>query len=130
MWSKREYYTALKELNKRYGNPILIVESYIDRVRAWPRLQDSSGVSGFCTQVFQLAHVFKSMDFHEDLKSRGLLADLTFKLPGNIRESWGRYVATKEKGNPTVQLFHDERRGFKNGWDWACALQPDAQVSA
>ena len=49
LWNERDYYTALKELKKRYGNPSLIVEAYIDRVRAWPRLQDSSGVSGFCT---------------------------------------------------------------------------------
>ena len=101
MWSKREYYTALKELNKRYGNPILIVESYIDRVRAWPRLQDSSGVSGFCTQVVQLVHpvqVFKWMDFHEDLKSRRMLADLTPRPNHKVsrgriqRPKWGQSI--------------------------------------
>jgi hypothetical protein len=101
-----DYAAAMQELKYRYGNPTLIIEAYINKVRQWPRIQKNTELPDFCTQVSQLVQIFQTMGYAADLEGKGLLVDLTSRLPYYMKESWGRYVVTKGKGDPNVMLFH------------------------
>jgi hypothetical protein len=73
--------------------------------------------------------MFKTMGYTSDLKAKGLLADLTGKLPLSMRESWGRFVV-KADYNPDVELFHkwltqkEEAFRFGGGLEFAKQTKP------
>jgi hypothetical protein len=59
-----------------YGNPILIIEASINKVRQLrPRIQKNK------LQVSQLVQIFQTMGYTADLEAKGLLAYLTSRLP-------------------------------------------------
>lgn len=102
----QNYEKALDELTKRYGNPAIVIEAFIKRVRRLPKLTDITGIPALNTEVAQLVHMFRTMGYDADLKAKGLLSDLTAKLPLSMRESWGRFVVQDSKGDPCVETFH------------------------
>ena len=101
------YGQAMTELKNRYGNPALVIDDFIRRIRKWPNVRKVSDLPEYYTKVSQLYQMFKTMGYEADLKGKGLLSDLTDKIPDNMQEAWGRYVVTKGKGNPTVELFYN-----------------------
>jgi hypothetical protein len=52
-----------------------------------------------------MIHMFRSINFENDLSSLGLLTEFKSKIPESMRESWGRYV-NQRGGLPSVSLFH------------------------
>ena len=101
------YHLAMKTLEDRYGNPALVVEGFIKRVREWPKVRGLQDINSFYTQVSQLVQMFERMGYTSDLQGKGLLSDLTSKLPVNMLESWGNYVVKHGAGDPNVQLFFE-----------------------
>lgn len=102
----RDYPKAMYELQERYGNPALVIDGFIRKIRDWPKLQRVQDIPQYFTRVSQLYQMFKTMGYEADLQAKGLLCDLTSKIPDNMQESWGRFIVTKGKGNPTVELFY------------------------
>jgi hypothetical protein len=103
----KSYTLAMKELQRCYGNPAFVVEAFVQKVRTWAPIKDSSEIGSFCTQVSQLVQMFSTMGYESDLTSIGLLSDLVGKLPLSMRESWGGFVVRFGKRLPTVELFHE-----------------------
>ncbi len=101
-----DYHLAMNELQSWYGKPTLVIEAFINRVRLWPAVRKNSDLPGFCTMVSQLVQIFRTMGYKADLKAKGLLVDLTSKLPQYMKESWGRFIVSQGKGDPNVELFH------------------------
>ena len=75
-------------------------------MRDWPKIHKVSELPQFYTRVSQLYQMFKTMGYEADLQGKGLLCDLTSKIPENMLESWGKFIVSRGQGDPTVELFY------------------------
>ncbi|XP_064644640.1 uncharacterized protein LOC135498317 [Lineus longissimus] len=110
----KDYPKAMTELRDRYGNPALVIDGFIRKVRQWPKLRGICDLGTFFTNVSQLIQMFKAMGYEADLQAKGLLCDLTSKIPDSMQESWGNWVVKKGEGNPTVELFYQWLKSKEN----------------
>lgn len=58
LWDERNYGRALLELEKIYGNASFVIDSYLQKIKSFPRVRNNSDLSGLCTKVIGLWTTF------------------------------------------------------------------------
>ena len=85
------YTEARRLLEERYGNAHLLIESYVDRLKSWPRL-NSGDVEGLDRLALFLGEVQNAMAGvpKGELEHPRTLREVVQKLPASLRDRWMR----------------------------------------
>ena len=84
------YERANSLLQENYGNPILIANMYMERLRQWPRILEGDGKSirEFLVFLIKCESVMADQSFINELNTSSLLQSLCIKLPIRIQRKW------------------------------------------
>ena len=119
--SSKAYDLAWKVLDERYGNPHLIASSFIQKLRAWPKvksgyeLRDFSDFLGSCNTAMEQLPTLKALDNILELK------EIAGKLPDHMRHRWRR-EATSKTETGQAPAFDDLVRFIS--WEAKVACNP------
>ena len=92
------YKDALRNLERKFGQPQAVVSAHLDKLSNFPplKMHNSDNIG-----------VFKSLSYDADLKSASLLNQVVQKLPPNMEESWSLFAVIKHWVKPTLLDFND-----------------------
>ena len=104
-----QYFEAWRILEKRFGDPIKIVQSYRKAVKSSPSVleKNAAQLRSLTDKVTSLISVFKSLRHTGDLLSDSYMEDVLEKLPTPLKTRWIDII--KE---------HPERRTLRSFGEW------------
>ena len=84
------YERAKTLLQENYGNPILIANLYMEKLRQWPRILEGDGKSirEFLVFLIKCESVMSDQSFTNELNTSSLLQSLCIKLPMRMQGKW------------------------------------------
>jgi len=77
-------------LQENYGNPILIANLYLEKLRQWPRILESDGKSirEFLVNLIKCRSVMSDQSFTNELNTFSFLQSVCIKLPIRTQRKW------------------------------------------
>ena len=99
------YVAALKELEARYGEPDVVVNSFIKKALTWPNIKpnDVKGIDRFSIFLIECQNAVQSMDAVKVLDYSENMKQLVAKLPYHLHDRWRNHVyRTKELGEAVL----------------------------
>ena len=93
-------------MERRYGNPYIIVAAYRREIRKWPLIKpgDSAALKKFYSFLIKCQSITADITWNA-LNTPDTLCSLLAKLPGNMKDRWNRLAYTVSEGI---------RRGMQN----------------
>ena len=90
------YDTAWKKLERKFGQPHLIIESQLTKIQNHPHLRpsDSSSFVIFVDTVGNFVNVLQQFGYSNDLFSSSNLDMIVNKLPADIKRRWFTHIET------------------------------------
>ena len=84
------YERAKTLLQENYGNPILIANLYMEKLRQWPRIMEGDGKSirEFLVFLSKCESAMSDQSFINELNTSSLLQSLCIKLPIRMQRKW------------------------------------------
>ena len=103
------YKDALATLQRKFGQPHVVVGAHLDKLKKFPALKvhNSDHVISFSAVISGLVAVFRSLSFNDDLKSVNLLNQAVSKLPPNLKEAWSMHTVRQHWQRLTLLDFND-----------------------
>ena len=103
------YKDALATLQRKFGQPHVVVGAHLDKLKNFPALKmhNSDHVISFSAVISGLVAVFRSLSFNDDLKSVNLLNQAVSKLPPNLKEAWSMHTVRQHWQRLTLLDFND-----------------------
>jgi hypothetical protein len=116
------YTAALRELEARYGEPDVVVNSFIKKALSWPNIKpnDVKGIDNFSIFLIECHNAVQSMDAVKVLDYSENMKQLVAKLPYHLHDRWRNQVyRTKELGEAVLfkHLVEFVRREAKKAND-------------
>ena len=102
------YHAALQELDLRYGNPRVIVSSFIRKALEWQpiRADDPKGLNEFSIFLSECLYAVKSVNTGGTLDSLEDLKRLISKLPFHMHDRWrNRVLSSSTYRHPDFEQF-------------------------
>ena len=102
------YHAALRELDLRYGNPRVIVSSFIRKALEWQpiRADDPKGLNEFSIFLSECLYAVKSVNTGGTLDSLEDLKRLISKLPFHMHDRWrNRVLGSSTYRHPDFEQF-------------------------
>ena len=103
------YNDTLSTLERKLGQPQVVVSAYLDKLRHFLplKLNNSESVISFSATISALMETIRSMHYHQDLSCASLLGHATHKLPPILKEAWSMHTVKKNWDRPTLLEFND-----------------------
>ena len=103
------YKDALATLQRKFGQPHVVVGAHLDKLKNFSALKmhNSDHVISFSAVISGLVAVFRSLSFNDDLKSVNLLNQAVSKLPPNLKEAWSIHTVRQHWQRLTLLDFND-----------------------
>ena len=101
-YSGEFYQESLRTLERKFGQPQVVVGAYLDKLNSYPVLEN---IINFASVVSSMIGVFRSLRYDSDLNSASLLNQAVGKLPPNMRESWSLHTVKQDMYQPTLIHF-------------------------
>ena len=107
-YSGTMYKVALMKLERKFGQPQIIIRAYLDKLYNSPPVKMHSSVSiiSFASMIASIVGVFKSLHYNADLESATLLDKAIEKLPPNMKESWSFHTVKRSLYAPSLIDFN------------------------
>ena len=102
------YQAALEELAHRYGNPRVIVSSFIQKALDWPAIRpdDPKGLDEYSIFLSECLHAVRSVDSGGSLDSLEDVKRLLSKLPFHLHDRWrGQMLGDSSVRRPSFEQF-------------------------
>jgi len=98
------YLNALCALKKRYGHPYLIAQSHLASLHRLPIVKENqpSSLIDFSAELSCAVGSLVAAGYEHELVSTDLLSRIVSKLPGRLRDGWGKVVFNLQPTAPTV----------------------------
>ena len=112
-----EYYEEWRILEKRFGDPIKIVQSYRKALKSSPSVleKNAAQLRSLTDKVTSLISVFKSLGRTGDLLSDSYVEDVLEKLPTSLKTKWIDII----KAHPERRTLRSFREWLEDRWDIA-----------
>ena len=102
------YASAIKELERRYGEPEIIANAYVEKVMNWPNIkpEDTKLLDEYSVFLTECLHSVDSvsglgvLDFSENMKT------VVKKLPYHMHDKWRSEVLRLREANVAVLFKH------------------------
>jgi hypothetical protein len=106
-FSEKLYQKARETLERRFGQPHVIVGAQLAKLSSYPsvRMHDSKSVIEYAMIVTTFVNVLQELGFDGDLDSASNLNTVVLKFPPNLREKWRSYVLESNTSRPTLRVF-------------------------
>ena len=103
------YGEAWALLERRFGQPYLIVEAQLNTLRNQQpiRMHDSKALVSYSTTISNVVSVLKHYKYEGDLRSSATLQIAIEKLPPNLKEKWWFYVDESNEDRPDPCLLEN-----------------------
>ena len=103
------YKDALKALERKFGQPQIVVTAYLDKLSNFPplKMHNSENIISYSATICSLVGVFRSLNYLQDLSSASLLGQAVQKLPPNMKEAWSMHTVKRTLDRPTLIDFND-----------------------
>ena len=123
------YKDALKALERKFGQPQIIVGAYLDKLNSSPpvKMHHSESLIAFSCMITSLIGVLKSLGYEADLKSSSVLSQAVSKLPPNLREAWSTLTVKQNLSCPSLVEFGDWIQQKAEAHDRMLSLTPSKQ---
>ena len=108
-YSGTMYKDALMKLERKFGQPQIIIRAYLDKLYNSPpvKMHSSDSIINFASMIASIVGVFKSLHYNADLESATLLDKAIEKLPPNMKESWSFHTVKRSLYAPSLIDFND-----------------------
>ena len=92
------YKDALKTLERKFGQPQIVVSAYLDKLANVPPVKrhNSESIISYAATICSLVGVFRSLNYVQDLSSASLLGQKVQKLPPNLKEGWSMHTMKRD----------------------------------
>ena len=99
---------ALMKLERKFGQPQIIIRAYLDKLYNSPpvKMHSSDSIISFASMIASIVGVFKSLLYNADLESATLLDKAMEKLPPNMKESWSFHTVKRSLYAPSLIDFN------------------------
>ena len=99
---------ALMKLERKFGQPQIIIRAYLDKLYNSPpvMMHSSDSIISFASMIASIVGVFKSLHYNADLESATLLDKAIEKLPPNMKESWSFHTVKRSLYAPSLIDFN------------------------
>lgn len=113
--SETAYKEARKLLDQRYGNPVIIAESFKSSLRNWRQISDgdSKELQDFSDFLIRCQEAMKTMKSTTELDSSQVLLSLSAKLPSYSGVKWCRFAHEEQMKRECPIRFKDFVRFVK-----------------
>ena len=103
------YKDALKTLERKFGQPQIVVSAYHDKLANYApvKMHNSDIIISHSAIVSSLVGVFRSLNYLQDLSSASLFSQAVQKLPPNLKEAWSTKNVKRKLDRPTLIHFND-----------------------
>lgn len=100
MPEQRGYAKALKMLQDKYGNELMVDTALIEKTSKWPqiRAEDGKALSAFSVFLVSCRNVMEDIDYMEEMDNPTTMRVIISKLPFKIRERWRVHAYDISKG--------------------------------
>ena len=109
------YRDSLKTLERKFGQPQVVVGAYFDKLASYTpvKIHSSEQIIDFANFIASNIGVFRSLNYENDLRGAAMLNQAVYKLPPNLREQWFMHTVVKDMLRPTLIDFNDwlKRKG-------------------
>ena len=107
-YSGTMYKDALMKLERKFGQPQIIIRAYLDKLYNSPpvKMHSSDSIISFASMIASIVGVFKSLHYNADLESATLLDKAIEKLPPNMKESWSFHTVKRSLYAPSLIDFN------------------------
>ena len=108
-YSGRFYRDSLKSLERKFGQPQVVVGAYFDKLASYTpvKIHSSEQIIDFANFIASIIGVFRSLNYENDLRGAAMLNQAVYKLPPNLREQWSMHTVVKDMLRPTLIDFND-----------------------
>ena len=108
-YSGRFYRDSLKTLERKFGQPQVVVGVYFDKLASYTpvKIHSSEQIIDFANFIASIIGVFRSLNYENDLRGAAMLNQAVYKLPPNLREQWSMHTVVKDMLRPTLIDFND-----------------------
>ena len=108
-YSERFYRDSLKTLERKFGQPLVVVGAYFDKLASYTAVNKhrSEQIIEFAIFIASIICVFRSLNYENDLRGAAMLNQAVYKLPLNLREQWSLLTVVKDMLRPTLIDFND-----------------------
>ena len=107
-YSGTMYKDALMKIERKFGQPQIIIRAYLDKLYNSPpvKMHSSDSIINFASMIASIVGVFKSLHYNADLESATLLDKAIEKLPPNMKESWSFHTVKRSLYAPSLIDFN------------------------
>ena len=107
-YSGTMYKDALMTLERKFGQPQIIIRAYLDKLYNSPpvKMHSSDSIISFASIIASIVGVFKSLHYNAGLESATLLDKAIEKLPPNMKESWSFHTVKRSLYAPSLIDFN------------------------
>ena len=108
-YSGRFYRDSLKTLERKFGQPQVVVGAYFDKLASYTpvKIHSSEQIIDCANFIASIIGVFRSLNYENDLRGAAMLNQAVYKLPPNLREQWSMHTVVKDMLRPTLIDFND-----------------------
>ena len=102
------YEEALRTLQRKFGQPQVVVSAYLEKLSKYPpvKIHSSESIIAFATTMGSLVGVLKSLGYEADLNSTSFLNQAVAKFPPNLKEAWSFFTVKQSLERPSLQEFN------------------------
>ena len=108
-YSERFSRDSLKTLERKFGQPKVVVDAYFDKLASYTpvKIHSSEQIIDFANCIASIIGVFRSLNYENDLRVAAMLNQAVYKLPPNLREQWSMHTVVRDMLRPTLIDFND-----------------------
>ena len=101
------YNTAFNEIIGRFGDPLVVVNAFINQLESWKcnSFYNKQSFIAFSSFLKRLVQAFQNLGFQADLQSSTLLRKAKEKILHNLLLKWTEYTLTENVTTTTLVEF-------------------------